>query len=248
MTKPQYSKDAEIEGMLNGFFDKHKLTPIEILHGFPIYARRSVIKKFLAHYELFLKTVNLPGDIVELGVFRGQSFMSFANFLEARNIGDRAKRVWGFENFEGFTEIKPQDGPDYGHTQKQAQGYSPAKYRAELLDAIEIFNQDRFVGWKNRVELIEGDITKTIPDFAKKNPGLRISLLHLDADLYEPTKIALENLYPLVVRGGVIVFDEYGILEWSGESKAVEEFFADKKVEIQKFDWINQPGGYIIKP
>lgn len=243
----KYSKDKEIEGRLVELFAKHNISPIELINGFPIYARRTVIKKFLAHYELFRQTINLPGDIVELGVFRGKSLMTFGNFMEARNIGDRTKKIWGFDNFKGFSKLTPEDGPNYDQSHKTEGGFSPEDYYQELLDVIDIFDADRFVGWKKRIELVVGDVTETIPKFVAENPGLRISLLHFDIDLYEPTKVGLECLYPLVVPGGIVVFDEYGILEWSGESKAVEEYFADKEIELKKFDWNNVPGAYLIK-
>ena len=52
---------------------------------------------------------------------------------------------------------------------------------------------------------------------------------------------------PLVVPGGVVVFDEYGIRPWEGESKAVDEFFEGKVVEMRKLDWSPNPGAYVIK-
>lgn len=245
----RFSKDKEIEAMLEKLFDKYDVSPLEIINSFPIYARRVVIKKFLAHYELFRKTIKLPGDIVELGVFKGHSLMTFANFLESRNIGDRTKKIWGFDNFEGFKNLLPQDGPDYNGLQKVEGGFSPKSYEEELMDVIEIFDQDRFVPWKNRIELIKGDVEETVPRFVKENPGLRISLLHFDIDMYSPTMVGLENLFPLVVKGGVVVFDEYGVLEWSGESSAVEDYFRKHNLDIKmrKFEWNNIPGAYFIK-
>jgi hypothetical protein len=243
----KYSKDREIEIRLEELVQKHNISPIEIINGFPIYARRIVIKKFLAHYELFRQTINLPGDIVELGVFRGHSLMTFANFMESRNIGDRTKKLWGFDNFKGFEKLRPEDGSTYSNVQKQEGGFSPEEFYPELLDVIDIFDADRFVGWKNRIELIVGDVCQTVPEFVQKHPGLRISLLHFDIDLYEPTKVGLEYLYPLVVPGGIIIFDEYGVLEWSGESKAVEEYFQGQQIELKKFEWNNIPGAYILK-
>ena len=245
----KFSKDKEIENSLSDFVKKYNISPIEIINSFPIYARRVTIKKFLAHYELFRKTIDLPGDIVELGVFRGHSLMTWANFLESRNIGDRTKKIWGFDNFEGFKNLLDVDGPDYEGLQKNEGGFSPKNYEQELLDMIEIFDDDGFVGWKKRIELIKGDVEKTIPEFVNKNPGLRISLLHFDIDMYSPTMTGLKYLLPLVVKGGVVLFDEYGVLEWSGESRAVEDYFKDNNldIKIKKFPWNNIPGGYFIK-
>jgi hypothetical protein len=66
-------------------------------------------------------------------------------------------------------------------------------------------------------------------------------------DLYEPTKAALEAFYPHVVKGGLVVFDEYGLTEWGGESNAVEEYFGDDMPHIQKFPWASLPGGWFVK-
>ena len=89
----------------------------------------------------------------------------------------------------------------------------------------------------------------TIPKFLEENPGLKISLLHFDMDLYEPTKYGLEMLYPLVVKNGVVVFDEYGLIPWQGETNAVDEYFKNigEKPLIQKMPFYHVPSGYIIK-
>lgn len=73
---------------------------------------------------------------------------------------------------------------------------------------------------------------------------LRISLLHIDVDIYEPTKLALEILYDKVVPGGVIIMDDYGCVE--GGTIAIEEFFSDKREEFQKLSLSHKPM-YIIK-
>ena len=68
-------------------------------------------------------------------------------------------------------------------------------------------------------------------------------------DLYLPTKKALELLYPLVVKGGVVVFDEYGVVPWQGESTAADEYFKEigEQPVIKKFPFSPQPHGYFIK-
>jgi len=66
-----------------------------------------------------------------------------------------------------------------------------------------------------------------------------ISLLNLDTDVYEPAVTILENLYPRIVKGGILILDDYGI--FPGETKAAEEYFKDKKVEIKKFSFSTPP-------
>lgn len=240
-----FSADDRVDQMLSDHFAKYAITPLEVGKNFSIYARRIFLKRFLVHYELYRKIMNLPGDIVELGVFRGASLMNWANFLEIRNMGDRQKQVFGFDNFAGLRRLTEEDGGPEGC--KQEGGFNSGCFEEMLEEAIDIFDNDRFIPYKPRIKLIKGEIEETVPNFVRETPGLRIALLHFDCDLYAPTKIALEHLYPLVVKGGVIAFDEYGIRPWEGESRAVDEFFADRDAKIVKFDWAPNPGGYILK-
>jgi hypothetical protein len=178
-----FAADDDIEGRLDRHFEKFSVTPSEIWKNFPIYTRRLHLKRFLAHYELFQKVVDLPGDIVELGVFRGASLMSWANFVEIRCMGDRQRRVFGFDNFAGFTEIETKDGAVSEQFKKTAGGFDASGYEDMLRDAISIYDADRFIPYKARVALIKGDVEKTVPEFVVANPGVRISLLHFDVDL-----------------------------------------------------------------
>ena len=99
------------------------------------------------------------------------------------------------------------------------------------------------------MKLVDGQIEITTGEFVLKNPGVRFSLIHFDCDLYAPTKAALEALWPRVSRGGVVLFDEYGIPDWAGETKAVDEFIANKpELRLQTFNWTNAPSAYIVKP
>lgn len=127
--------------------------------------------------------------------------------------------------------------------------FSAAGVKDEIYKLAEIHNQDCMIPQRGRCVLIDGDVQETLPKFVAENPGLRISLLHFDFDLYKPTKVALELLYPLVVRGGVVAFDEYGLQQWPGESQAVDEYFAEigERPVIRRMPYSTQPAGYFIK-
>ena len=102
--------DSEIEDRIETHCSQFNIGPLDAVKLFPVLARRQWLKRFLAHTELFQKTVNVPGDIAELGVFRGLGLMTWANLLESYCIGDRTKMVYGFDNWKGFTELSPEDG------------------------------------------------------------------------------------------------------------------------------------------
>lgn len=246
-----YRKTA-LDQMVESDLVKHcrqfGIEPIEAVKLFMVLARRQWLKRFLAHAELFRQTVDVPGDIAEVGVFRGAGLLTWANLLEAYCIGDRTKVVVGFDNWAGFSELSPEDGAEVEALQKKPGGFSPAPYLAELESAIRIFDSDRFVGWKPRIQLVQGDIEQTVPGFVRDNPGVRFSLVHLDCDLYRPTKAAIAALWPRLSRGGVMLFDEYAIRDWPGETKAVDEFLESVPgVTVSTLSWTNTPAGIIIK-
>ena len=223
--------------------------PLNAVKLFPVLARRQWLKRFLAHSDLFRLTLEVPGDLAELGVFRGLGLMTWANLLEAYCIGDRTKVVYGFDNWQGFTSLSAQDGGEAAEVNKVVGGYDPAHFRQELESALGIFDGDRFIPWKDRVTLVDGNIEHRVPQFIEENPGVRFSLVHFDCDLYEPTRAALAALWPKVSRGGVVIFDEYALKEWGGETLAVDEFFADKPgVRVLTFSHTNSPAGYVVKP
>ncbi len=237
--------DVAVEEALAAHCATFGIGPLDAVKLFPVLARRQWLKRFLAHVELFTKTLEVPGDVAELGVFRGVGLLTWANLLESYCIGDRTKTVWGFDNWAGFTKLDPQDGREIQDAGKVTGGFACGHWKQELEAAIAIFDRDRFIPWKPRVRLVDGDIER-IGEWAAANPGVRFSFVHFDCDLYAPTKAALEVLWPRLSVGGIVIFDEYGMHDWPGETQAVDEFFRDS-VEIKTLPWTNAPGGYIVK-
>ena len=84
---------------------------------------------------------------------------------------------------------------------------------------------------------------QTIPNYIKDNPQLKISILNLDTDIYEPALCILEYLWDKIVKGGILILDDYGV--FPGETKAVDEFF-NNKIKINKIPF-STPFSYIIK-
>jgi hypothetical protein len=178
---------------------------------------------------------------------KGETLLFFAKLMEMINFGDRSCQVIGFDNFAGFTKLHAEDRVEDGRVDKKPGRWSPANHYEELKLLINLFDHDRMAGQKPRIELVEGDVVETVPRFVKENPGVRIRLLHLDVDLYEPTLVALQHLCDKVVKGGIVILDEYAFREFPGEPKAVEEFFGDRQPVIRKFPFYSNPGGYFIK-
>jgi hypothetical protein len=236
--------------LLEKAFDSSDLTTFEMFRNFPVFTPRYNIARFLAHYELFKKIVNVPGVVIDLGVFRGASTFTWAKLCEIFCPTDIRKTIYGFDTFSGFPEITAEDGPEDVVQDVVKGGYcGGASIENDLALAQEAMNQDRHLRHKERIEFIKGDVAQTIPQFVKtKGHGLRIALLNLDLDLYEPTKTALEYFVPLMSPGGIIILDEYAVDTFGGETKAVDEYFMQqfgKRPLIKKFPWHSNPSGYI---
>lgn len=219
----------------------------DLLRNWPAYVMRRDIPRFLSHYELFKQVIDLPGVIVDLGVFRGTSFFTFWSLLETFCPFDRSRKVFGFDHFEGLTDFTERDGAENEGVDKVKGGYYATAEEVRAL--VEIHNSDNLIPNTRRAVLVEGDVAESIPRFIEENPGVRISLLHFDLDLYGPTKAALELLYPLVLKGGVVCFDEYGLVPWQGETEAVDEYFAKigESPVINKHPFAQTPHGYFVK-
>ena len=103
-------------------------------------------------------------------------------------------------------------------------------------------------GLADRVEIVRGDITETIPRYVAENPGFRVALLHCDLDVYPATLATLEAAWDRIVPGGICVFDEYAVGNW-GESDAVDEFFAtlESPPQLQLLDTSPTPTAYCVK-
>lgn len=243
----RYNHDKDILARIDAVVEKGNRPFREIMDAFPAYIRRYNLTRFLAHYELFRMIKDIPGSIVECGVYRGASLFAFGKFLEIFCMGDKARKAYGFDNFRGFTDLDPKDGPIDTGASREAGGWNPEDFRDEFMELLDIFHKDAFAPWADRIIMIEGDVLETIPTFVEKHPGLRISLLHLDIDLYKPTLTALENFYPRVVNGGLVVLDEYALINWGGESTAVEEYFGGKIPKLHTFSWVGNPNCYFIK-
>jgi len=235
---------------LEALFQRTSLSSFEMFRNFPVFTPRFNLARFLVHYELFMKVSNLPGVVVDLGVFRGSSTFTWAKLCEIFCPTDVKKVVYGFDTFSGFPSISSKDGEEDPELDVRPGGYFGGETIEKDLElAQEAMSCDKHIRHLNRIEFIKGDVTSTIPEFVKaKGDGLKIALLNLDVDLYEPTKAALEYFVPRMVRGGIIILDEYAVDTFGGETLAVDEYFQNTmgvRPKIQKFPWHSNPSGYI---
>jgi hypothetical protein len=204
------------------------------LENFTKYVRRRHLKRFLTLYEIFKQVLPVKGSVVDCGVFRGFSLMAWAKLSASLEPENFSRRIYGFDTFEGFPSVHALDQVDFKTT---SIGELSANSYDELVQLIGEFDADRYLGHIPKVELIKGDMTKTIPAFIDENRHLVVSLLFLDSDLYEPTKAALEYFRPRMPAGAVIAFDELDKPIWPGETMAVLNTLGLANLRLRRSEW-----------
>ena len=204
------------------------------LENFPKYVRRQHLKRFLSMYEIFKLALPVKGSVIECGVYRGFSLMAWAKIstiLEPENL---TRRIYGFDTFEGFPTITEKDASKVATPE---QGGLHANSFDELEALLREYDRNRFLSHMQKVYLIRGDATETIPRFVKDNPHLMISLLFLDFDLYEPTQAALEHFLPLMPKGAIIAFDELDNPIWPGETQSLLDSIGINRLPLRRIEW-----------
>tara|TARA_B100000989_G_scaffold297985_1_gene285563 strand:- start:1424 stop:2185 length:762 start_codon:yes stop_codon:yes gene_type:complete len=240
------TNDEQMEASLNKeCFESNPTTWEAKMENFPKYVKRQNLTRFLAMYEIFKLIVDVKGSIVECGVNQGFGTLAWSKFSAIIEPVNLTRRIYGFDTFEGFPSISDSDiSTNSQHVQV---GDLAANSMDEIMRLAEIQDKTRFLGHIPKIELIKGDAIKTIPKFINDNPHVLISLLFLDFDLYESTKIALENLVPRMPKGAVIAFDELDNPLWPGETKAMLECCKDNKLRIQRLPFDPYIGYAIIE-
>jgi len=180
---------------------------------------------------------NIEGDLVECGVWKGGSSMLMAYSLLEAGVSDR--KIYLYDTFEGMTQPGEMDG------QEEKDQWESGKVSDTLNNMCyspieEVKANMGKTGYpSDNIILVKGKVEETLPG---KLPAA-ISLLRLDTDWYASTKHELIHLYPLLVKHGVLIVDDYGA--WQGARKATDEYFSSKPQPF--LNRIDYTGRLVIK-
>ncbi|MFO0322352.1 MAG: TylF/MycF/NovP-related O-methyltransferase [Bacteroidota bacterium] len=207
------------------------------LDNFAKYTRRQALSKFLARTEIFSNILEVHGSILDFGVNAGQSLFTWAQISAIREPLNYTRSIVGFDTFEGFPSLSDKDFNKMNSSEHLKQGGFNYGNIDGLNEAISAYDANRFLSHIPKIELVKGDIKKTLPIYIKENPHMIVSLLHLDMDLYEPTKLALELILPKMPKGAIIVFDELNQKPYPGETLALVDSVGINALKIKRFTW-----------
>jgi len=206
-------------------------------NSFYWFSEPSRLLKALAHFELYKTITGLPGDFLELGVYKGASLVRFCTFrhlLEAEG----SRKIIGFDAFGKFPSSPENVASDVAFIERFEQSGGQG---LSLDEMKQIMRLKQF----ENVSLIMGDVFQTLPMWLEENRSTRLSAVHFDMDVFAPTQFALNLLWSRMVKGGLFIFDDFGLVE--GATLAVEEFVRDKDLLIQKLPNYKTPS-FIVVP
>jgi hypothetical protein len=187
------------------------------------YMRRHEMARLLVQYELFKKIKDIKGSIVECGVYLGGGVMTWVKIAETLEPYNFLRKIYGFDTFEGFVSVHSEDLTGSGAVAEVGRLKPEYDSLAEIKECIAEFDKTRLLKHEDKIILIKGDATKTIPSFIENNKHVLVSLLYLDFDLYEPTLLALKEFLPRMPKGSIIAFDELNDPKYPGETQALLE-------------------------
>ena len=168
----------------------------------------------------------VPGDLVECGVWRGGSVMTMALELLRRQKTDRA--LWLYDTFSGLPRPDAVDIDVLGNRAIdgwEAHTLPDGQTLWAYADEADVRRNMNSTGYPaTQMHFVAGMVEETIPRTASD----RIALLRIDTDWYASYRHILVHLYDRVVPGGVVIFDDYG--HFGGARKAVDEFRAQRGI------------------
>jgi len=202
-----------------------------------------LFNKLLTRGLMYNKVKDIPGDIVECGVFKGSGFYTFLKLKRALNP-NTSKKVIGFDFFDNESLVSTLDNEIDKSSMDSLFKERNFKHTEDFKNIL--YNNIIKNGFlPHEFELVKGDVSITTSEFVKKNPGFKISLLYMDLDLDIPTYNTLCNFWDNMTKGGIILFDEYGYHKWS-ESKGVDRFIEERGLKIKSLNYLC-PTAYIVK-
>lgn len=183
----------------------------------------------------YIVRAQIPGDIVECGVWRGGSMMAVARTL--LEIGDTARELFLYDTFEGMPQPGEKDitysGTSASTLMHQSRKDDPSSIWCYApLETVK--HMVYAIGYpREKIHFVQGKVEETIPHIVPE----RVALLRLDTDWYDSTRHELIHLFPRLTRGGVLIVDDYG--HWQGARRAVDDYLVESgaKLFLNRIDY-----------
>ena len=212
----------------------------------PMFLSSSKLARIFAIYEVYEQIIDIPGSILDLGTWRGETMIICENLRAILEPFNKQRRVIGFDTFQGYEGFQQNETNSKYH--KNGTYDTGKDYETILKNLIEYHQGSNVMGHLKIHKVIKGDVRKTLPQFFKSHQNEIVSLAFFDLNNYEPTEIAFKSIYEKLIKGGILVFwqltrDKEVV---SAEGKFFNDFIRNLPFKIKKSKFYPSLS-YIIK-
>ena len=203
------------------------------------------LSRILLMDHLYKQIVDTQGVVMDFGTRWGHNMTLFQTLRSIYEPFNRHRLVLGFDTFEGFPSVAPEDGDsDLMFPGNLGVGAGYTDYLQKLLDTHESMNP---LAHLQKNQIVKGDAVKTLADYLSKNPQTIVSLAYFDFDIYEPTKKCLELIKPRLSKGSIVAFDELNDKDSPGETVALMEVFGLQNIRLQRYRYASRVSYFVVE-
>jgi hypothetical protein len=213
----------------------------ELMLNMGMFLTPQTLSRVLFMDFLYQQIIDLQGVVMEFGCRWGQNLSLFSSLRGIYEPYNRLRKIVGFDTFEGFPSVAPQDGEAV-----HKGGYTTTpNYPSYLNKVMHLQEQENPLPHIKKFEIIQGDATNTVPNYLARQPETIVALAYFDFDLYSPTKVCLEAIRGHLTRGSVLGFDEVNDHSTPGETIALKEILGLDKYSVRRYRY-NSRTSYLV--
>ena len=242
----EFSNNQEQDARLKlaNLLEECKIPKPEILSNLGLFLNSKNLSRILFMNYIYQKIIDVQGVVFDLGTRWGQNMSLFSSFRGIYEPYNRHRKIIGFDTFEGFVEITPEDGES--NLMNPGNVTVSPNYENYLNEIMECHEQDNPLSHIKKFSIIKGDANITVQDYLEANPETIISLAYFDFDVYKPTAKVLETIIPRLTRGSVLGFDELNDPDSPGETIALMEKIGLNNIKLRRYRYSSRVSYFVF--
>ncbi len=205
----------------------------DLIFQFPVFVGSVNLARLIMLYEVYNRTKELSGDILDIGTWKGFSFFAFAKFVKLFEPYSNT-RVHCMDWFQGMND-----------TTEKLIARTGSSNNYDQISEENIRQLLRMQGLDGYAEVNNINLLTDLEDWCEKRPWHRFKLIFLDCGLEDVMEKVFVNLWDRLITGGIFMFDHFNSNASPKESYLINKYCPDRVVHQMSFS--RSPTGYIIK-
>ena len=242
----EFSNNQEQDARLKlaNLLEECKIPKPEILSNLGLFLNSKNLSRILFMNYIYQNIIDVQGVVFDLGTRWGQNMSLFSSLRGIYEPYNRHRKIIGFDTFEGFVEITPEDGGS--NLMNTGNVTVSPNYENYLNEIMECHEQDNPLSHIKKFSIIKGDANNTVQDYLEAHPETIISLAYFDFDVYKPTAKVLETIIPRLTRGSVLGFDELNDPDSPGETIALMEKIGLNNIKLRRYRYSSRVSYFVF--